>query len=228
MSGVPHHPSDLWPAPPELDPVLAAQWSRWAADTWQQMRDALSMALELRDSAKQIVEHSCRVAVLATAIADDVGVHPDERDALRHAAQLHEIGMIAVPADLLLRPGPLAPAELRRVRGQAAVGGEILRTTHRELTARLVSAQYTDYDRLVRGRSRGRSPREREILLAGILRVADVADAVSHPRPYQPPFDDAERAALIRAGAGTLFHPVAAHSLLRLLVPGAGPMGDIG
>lgn len=180
--------------------------------TQRTMVRTLVYALDARNPQLEIIEHSALVSRLASLIAERVGVTEGDRYLLRSAAQLHEIGMLTVPAELLVRSAPLTRAELERVRSQAAVGAEIVRAAHHPRVALLVENQYLDYRELQRDPRIG----PRDLLLAGILRVADVITAVTWPRPYQDPMPASVRDEVLRSGAGTRFHPLAVHFALQL------------
>jgi HD-GYP domain-containing protein (c-di-GMP phosphodiesterase class II) len=197
-----------WDAPRESEDE---ERSRRHAEAHLHMAQALSFALELKDPGMHIAGHCARVAATACAIGEELGLSRAEMDVLRHAAELHEVGMIAVPSELVHRPGPLSRAELERLRAQAAVGAEIVRAVYNLQTARIIEHQYDDYEELQRKRLS-----DRELLLAGILRVADVLDAVTTPRAYQRPLPPERRAEVLREGMATRFHPVAASAAIRL------------
>lgn len=188
------------------------------------MTMTFARTLEMRATTSQIVAHSQRVADLVGAIAELVEVPPAEQERLRLAAQLHEIGMVGVPSDLLTRQTRLSPAELESVRAQARVGAEMVRVSHHPETARLIERQYDDYRYLRRS-----TLDSRELLLAGILRIADVYDAMVAPRPYQEPVPEARRRQVLRIGSGTKFHPAAVFALLHLVdnSPEALPVVEI-
>lgn len=162
------------------------------------------------DHRLHVVTHSARVALLASWLARELGVGDDRRDEVWYAARLHEVGMISVPSGLVGRPAPLTRGELRRVREQARVGAEMARSMGRPLSALLIEHQYDDYDTLRRTLPRGSD----DALLAGIFRVADVLDAMTAPRPYQPPVPEGRRLEVLREGSGTRFHPEAVRALL--------------
>jgi len=173
---------------------------------------ALNFALELRETRAQIVEHSSRVTAIASEIGQILTTREGELQSLRTAARLHEIGMVAVPTELLTRAARLSTSELDRVRTHATIGAEIVAPIHGPATARIIEHQYTDYTAL-----RETLSDEREILLAGILRVADVYDAMTSPRPYQPPVAEERWRRVLRAGSGTKFHPAAVYALLHIV-----------
>jgi response regulator RpfG family c-di-GMP phosphodiesterase len=200
------HPSDGR----EGDSALQAQ--AWAGNAQLEMGTALIFGLEQRNARLRFVEHCARVAQLVARMAGTFLLRDAERADLYAAAQLHEIGMIAVPTELIESPEPLDERSLARLRGQASVGAEILRTTHTTRTCMLVEHQYTDFDE-IRLRFRAGS---REVLLAGILRAADALDTMLHPRPYQADLDPALPPLILRSGRGTNFHPQAVESLLHI------------
>lgn len=184
----------------------------WDDETTRVSRTAASTLLfgmELRDRELRIFEHSALVSVLADSLARRLEVSEADAHILRTAARLHELGMFAVPAELLTRAAPLSAAELERVRAQAELSAEVAAVMHHPRTARLIRHQYDGYERL---RALGFPPAD--LLLAGILQVADVLAAVTLPRPYQSPLPWGERARVLESGVGTRFHPLAVQSAL--------------
>ncbi len=170
---------------------------------------ALMVALERRDDELGLARHCARVAMLADRFAAHQGIDPEFRAVLHHAALLHEVGMIGVPAGLLRKTEVLTRAELEIVHRQAELGAEIARGVCGPLGATLIRHQYDDYATL-----RDILADEEVLVLAGILRTADVVEAITCPRPYQPPLPPATRRALLRSGAGSLFDPGAVDAYL--------------
>lgn len=183
-----------------------------ASETQLDMGSALIFGLDGRNVQLRFVEHCARVAALVDRMADAFSLEPDERSDLCSAASLHEIGMIGVSAAMVASPAALGEGALAALRAQASVGAEILSTTQSERTCRLVKHQYSDFEEM----QRLFEPGSRDILLAGILRAADVFDTMMHPRPYQADLDPALTAQILLGGRGTLFHPEAVESLLQL------------
>ncbi|HEU4883361.1 MAG TPA: HD domain-containing phosphohydrolase [Longimicrobium sp.] len=197
------------PAPP-TDTGLTPSHSPFDA-TYLAMASALTFGLEARNARLCFVEHCTRVADLADHVAAELGVPEDARDLLGAAARLHEIGIISVPAEILEAPTRLVPEDRALIREHAAVGAAIVRATHSERTARLVEHQYTDFARLQQV-----FPDDVDLLLAGILRAADVFDAVTHPRPYQDRLRSTHRERILVQGSGSRFHPRAVEVLLHM------------
>jgi HD-GYP domain-containing protein (c-di-GMP phosphodiesterase class II) len=169
----------------------------------------LIFGMEVRDAELGIFEHSALVSIMAESLARQLGLSEADAYLLQTAARLHEIGMFTVPPELLKRAAPLSEEELARVRSQALVSSELAAVMHHPRAARLIRHQYDDYDRLQR-----LGFADRDLLLAGILHVADVLAAVTLPRPYQRPLPWGERAQVLERGLGTRFHPLAVQSAL--------------
>ncbi|HEX2092671.1 MAG TPA: HD domain-containing protein [Longimicrobiaceae bacterium] len=185
-----------------------------AEDTQIDLAAALTFALYAIEPRLHVGAHCARVAARLAWLAEVEGFGESELRALVRAAELHEVGMVAVPVELLENPDPLTPAELARIRAQAWIGAEIVRKTEGDLTAWLIQHQYTDYEVL-----RARFPVEStELLLAGLFRVADVTDALTEPRPYQRRLPEHRRLDVLFSGIGTRFHPEAVRALVE-----AGP-----
>ncbi|MBV9775340.1 MAG: HD domain-containing protein [Gemmatimonadetes bacterium] len=181
-------------------------------DAQTDLAAALTFALYGIEPRLHVGPHCARVARLVARLARDAGVQGADFRSLVRAAQLHEVGMVAVPVELLENPAPLPPEQLARVRAQAWIGAEIVRKTEDDLTAWLIRHQYTDYRELL-----DRFPASRrELLLAGLFRVADVTDALTVPRPYQKSLPEERRRDVLFSGAGTRFHPDAVDTLLQL------------
>jgi hypothetical protein len=181
-------------------------------DAQLEMCAALMFALERRNNRLHFVEHCARVRQLVEAMADIVGLADEERADLIAAAQLHEIGMIGVPLRLVETPSRLDDFSIARIRQQATIGAEIVSATCAPRVSVLIEHQYANFG-TVRARFGAES---KESLLVGLLRAADVADAMLHARPYQASLDASVATDVLLRGAGTRFHPLAVASLLRL------------
>src|SRR5215472_9751468 len=81
----------------------------------------------MRDHAARSYRHSQRVGLLAAAFGRWLGLEASHVDKLRHAAELHDIGKLALSAELLEKPGALDPEEWRSMRLHPVLGYRLLR-----------------------------------------------------------------------------------------------------
>ena len=162
----------------------------------------------LRDRLDHATQkHAERIARLAFEIGRELGLDGRALDELRQAAPLHDIGKLAVPEEILLKPGRLDPAEMAIARRHAAAGAQMLTG----LAAEIAHTHHERWD----GTGYPAGLAGEEIPLAGrIVAVADVFDALISERPYKPAWPVERAIAEIRAGAGTHFDPAVVAAFL--------------
>ena len=162
---------------------------------------AMSRMVESRDP--YTAGHERRVAELATAIGKELGITGAELDALRLAATIHDIGKIAVPAEILAKPGRLSEIEFSLIKAHPTTGFDILADVDFESpVAEMVRQHHERLD----GSGYPRSIAGEEIILeARILAVADVVEAMSSHRPYRPALGMEAALAEVREHAGVKF-----------------------
>jgi PAS domain S-box-containing protein len=143
---------------------------------------ALARTVEMRDP--YTAGHQERVARLALAIAVRLNVPPAKRLPLRVAAEIHDLGKMAVPAEILSKPGSLSEIEFGLLRQHPETGYQVLQGLNLpRLTARIIREHHERLD----GSGYPRSLKGDAISLgARILAVADVVEAMSAHRPYRP------------------------------------------
>jgi len=143
---------------------------------------ALTSALEIRDPYTG--GHQRRVTQLAAAIGRELGLSSDRIDGLRLAAQLHDIGKIRIPAEILSKPTPLTNSEFALIRTHVEVGYAILQPIQFPWPVAEIMRQH--HERLD-GSGYPRKLLGADLLLeARILAVADVMEAMASDRPYRP------------------------------------------
>lgn len=165
---------------------------------------SLGVALEYRDLETR--GHTDRVVEIAGRFADRLGLDADERQALVWGAYLHDLGKVAVPDAILLKPGRLTDEEFEAIRQHSIYGSEMV----------------ADIPFLPRGaRDVVRSHHERwdgkgypdnlageEIpLLARMFSLVDVYDALTSERPYKPAWTHQQAVAELMEQAGRQFDP---------------------
>jgi HD-GYP domain-containing protein (c-di-GMP phosphodiesterase class II) len=170
---------------------------------------ALVEAVEAKDHYTR--GHTQRVAELALAIGRELRLSSEQLRILNRAALLHDIGKIGVPDAILNKPGRLTDEEFAVIKEHPGRGYTMIaniRSLHAELGGirshheRLDGSGYPD------GLTGDAIP-----LLARIIAVGDVFDALTSPRPYRGPWSHEQALALIDAGAGTEFDPTVVAAL---------------
>ncbi len=152
---------------------------------------ALAQAVEHRDS--RTAGHCERLAIMSTSLGAALGLSRADLVTLYRAGYLHDIGKVAIPDAILFKPGPLDEDEWAIMKKHVLKGVEIC-SPARTLAAVLpiVRGHHERWD----GSGYPDGLRGEQIpLLARILQVADVFDALISPRPYKPalPVEEALR-----------------------------------
>jgi len=176
---------------------------------YQSERDRPHEALlhALREREPSLGDHCSSVAELAARVGARLGLEPGGLSALRRAAELHDIGKLAMPDSVLRKRGPLTPAEWKLMRQHTLIGerilasspalgalGPIVRATHE----RWDGGGYPD------GLAGEEIPRA-----ARIIAVCDAYMAMAADRPYQRARSVRRALVELRDGAGTQFDPTA-------------------
>lgn len=162
---------------------------------------ALSNVIELRDP--YTAGHQRRVSYLAALIAEKMNLPNDFVETVRIAGEIHDIGKVAVPSEILTRPGKLFREEMDIIRRHPETGYEILNDA--EMPDPIPQIVYQHHERLD-GSGYPRGLKGEEIVLgARILAVADVVEVISSHRPYRPAIGmDAAREE-IASGSGKVY-----------------------
>jgi putative nucleotidyltransferase with HDIG domain len=153
--------------------------------------------------------HSERVAHYVDRLARRCGVGAEERESLRLAGLLHDVGKIGVPGAILCKEGPLAPAERELIERHPAVGYEILAGLEGCEDARLWVYQH--HERWDGAGYPNRLAGEDVALPGRILILAEVYDALAEARSYKPAWPIEKIVAVFRAEAGKHFDPDLSH-----------------
>ena len=142
---------------------------------------ALAVMIEARDG---YLEGRChRIANNATAIGRSIGLGSVDLQALHRGGFLHDVGMLAIPLSVLQKTGPLDHEELALVRSHTAKGDELCRNLRSLQSVRPIIRHH--HERLDGSGYPDRLRGEELPLLAQIIGVVDVYDALTTPRPYQ-------------------------------------------
>jgi putative nucleotidyltransferase with HDIG domain len=174
--------------------------------------EALGDALDLKDSETE--GHSKRVTAYTIALARAMGISPAEIRIIARGAFLHDIGKMAIPDEILRKPGKLTPQEQEIMRDHCARGYNMLRKIPflRDAAA-IVYTHQEHFD----GSGYPSRLKGTEIPIgARIFAVADTLDAITSDRPYRGARTfDAARAEILRC-SGSQFDPAVVEVFLKI------------
>jgi HD-GYP domain-containing protein (c-di-GMP phosphodiesterase class II) len=164
---------------------------------------ALTSTVEAKDDYTAC--HGEDVAGLAERVALRMRLSNAEVRDVRYAAMLHDIGKVAVPSEILLKPGPLNDEEWEAMRGHSAAGGALVGRI--DAFAHLAPAVRACHERWDGAGYPDGLAREAIPLAARIIAVCDTYDAMVTDRPYRPARSQQEARAELRRVAGTQLDP---------------------
>jgi putative nucleotidyltransferase with HDIG domain/PAS domain S-box-containing protein len=176
----------------------------------------VSLAAELRDP--YTAGHQRRVADLAVAIAKEMGLPKEKTHGIQLAAQIHDLGKINVPAEILAKPGKLSEIEFMLIKTHPETGFEILKDVDFPWPIADILAQHHEK---MDGSGYPHGLKGDQILLeARILTVADIVEAISSHRPYRPTLGIEAAIEEIKRGRGTAYDPQVVDACLKLFREG--------
>jgi putative two-component system response regulator len=172
----------------------------------------LAKAAEYRDADTGM--HILRMSHFSWLIARELNLSLQDQELLRDAAAMHDIGKVAIPDRILLKPGKLNLEELAMMREHAVLGYELLKESTSPLLragAAIALGHHEKYD----GSGYPQGLKGQDIpLFSRIVAVADVFDALSSSRPYKRAWTADEAAEFLRAGRGAHFDPACVDAFL--------------
>jgi diguanylate cyclase (GGDEF)-like protein/putative nucleotidyltransferase with HDIG domain len=165
---------------------------------------ALARAIDLKDAATR--QHSDRVAELAVRLAETIGWPPERCELMRQAAVVHDVGKVAVPDSILLKPGRLTREEYAVVRKHAELGAQIAAEIFNPEQTAWLRGHHERFDGT--GYPDGLTADEIPDG-AQILAVSDAYDVMVSDHPYARGLEPTEALEELRRCAGTQFAPEA-------------------
>jgi PAS domain S-box-containing protein len=174
----------------------------------------LAVAAEYHDDDTS--QHTERVGVTAAEIAVQLALGAEQIKLLREAAPLHDVGKLAIPDRILLKPGKLTAQEYEVMKTHAALGARLLSDSHSPVLqmATIIAASHherwdgTGYPNGLAG--------EAIPLVGRVVAVADVFDALTHNRPYKSAWPGEQANTEIKRGAGSQFDPCVVAAFLAI------------
>ena len=182
----------------------------------QQARDVLIQAVRERHSG--LPDHLGEVATLAQGVARRFGLASEQVDQVTRAAELHDIGKMAIPETILDKPAALDEGETALMRQHTLIGERILAAAPAlRPVGELVRSSHERYD----GAGYPDGLTGEDIPLgARIIAVCDAYDAMTGGRPYQPAMTIPDAVAELRRCAGTQFDPHVVEAFATLVLGG--------
>jgi HD-GYP domain-containing protein (c-di-GMP phosphodiesterase class II) len=175
----------------------------------------LSMAVEFRD--EDTGAHIERIGRFSTLLAEQVGMEAEFCARLSHAAPLHDVGKVAIPDAILLKPGVLTPEERAIVETHAEEGHRLLRGSSSsilDLASTIALSHHEKWD----GSGYPRGVVGEAIPIEGrIVAIADVFDALTSDRVYRKAFPVEEAVQMMREQRGLHFDPVLLDAFMEVL-----------
>jgi PAS domain S-box-containing protein/putative nucleotidyltransferase with HDIG domain len=174
--------------------------------------NVLASATEVKDP--YTAGHQQRVRQLAVAIAIEMELPQETVDAIRVAGILHDIGKLAIPSEILSKPGKLNDFEYNLVKTHPRTGYDIIKQVNFPWPVAKIILQH--HERLD-GSGYPAGLKETDILMeARIIAVADVAEAMSSHRPYRPMLGTDKALEEIQQNSGRLYDADVVNACVRL------------
>jgi len=174
--------------------------------------ETISAAAEIRDP--YTAGHQKRVAHLATAIAETLGLDQNSVESVRIASLVHDLGKLGIPAEILTKPSRLTDTETEIIKTHTGAAYRILRSI--DFPWPIAETVYQHHERLD-GSGYPRGLRGDEVSLeARIIGVADVVEAMASHRPYRPALGLEAALEEVRANIGVGFDTSVGEACLAL------------
>ena len=211
---LPQESQDVVEAMQLVDQRMYAQKTSARRSPDRQSRDVLLRALAERNP--ELAERHTAVARLAEGIAERMGLSNEDHAVLRQAAELHDVGKLAIPEELLHKPGPLDAEEWAFVRRHPLIGERIIGAAPALVAAaKLVGATHerVDGSGYPNGLAGDQIP-----VGARIIAVCDAFTAMTFPRSYAPQLTVAQAMDELRRCTGSQFDPAVVDALANLVI----------
>jgi len=211
---LPQESQDVTEAMRLVDQRMYAQKTSARRSPDRQSRDVLLRVLQERNP--ELAERHAAVARLAEAIGERMGLSNQDQAHLRQAAELHDVGKLAIPEEVLHKPGPLDAEEWTFVRRHPLIGERIIGAAPALApAARLV---HSTHERLDGSGYPDGLAGDQIPLGARIIAVCDAFTAMTFPRTYAPQLTVPQAIEELRRCAGTQFDSSVVDALANLVI----------
>jgi len=174
-------------------------------DTQSEIVEKLGEVIENR--SKETANHIKRVAEISYILAKAYGLSEKEANIIKFASPMHDVGKIAIPDNILLKPARLIEKEFTLMKSHAEVGWKILKNSKREILQASAKIAHDHHEKW-EGNGYPRGLKGENISLYGrITAVADVFDALTQKRVYKEAWPIEQVIELFREERGKHFEP---------------------
>jgi diguanylate cyclase (GGDEF)-like protein/putative nucleotidyltransferase with HDIG domain len=208
---LPHDAADAMDAMRLADQRMYARKQDGRLSALRQATDALMCAMAER--FPELGEHTAQVAGLAAATACSLGMNQEEVEEVRRAAELHDIGKVAIPEVILEKRGPLDPAEWWHIRRHTVIGERIVASA--PALGRVARIVRSTHERHAGGGYPDGLAGQEIPLGARIVAVCDAFDAMTRTRPHRSAMAPELALAELQACAGEQFDPEVVAAFVR-------------
>jgi len=172
-------------------------------------------ALHLRD--KETEAHTRRVTELTLILARQIGLSEDELLQIRRGAILHDIGKVAIPDNILLKPGPLTELEWKLMRQHPSIAVEMLQPI--AYLAPALAIPHSHHEKWDGSGYPAGLAGEQIPIPARIFAIVDVYDALTSNRPYRQAWPQAQVLEYLHLQAGRHFDPAILPHFMEIVAP---------
>ena len=199
--------------------IIQNQTRETLVSSLKKVRSALGGTLQVMSKAVETRDpytsgHQQRVANLARAIATKLGLSEKQIDGIRMAASIHDIGKLAIPAEILGNPRRLSEKDFSLIKNHVQIGYELLKSIDFPWPVAQIILQHHERQN-GSGYPNGLSGDE-IMIEARVIAVADVIDAMVSNRPYRTVYSTQEALNEISRNEGGLFDPDVVAACLKL------------
>lgn len=195
------------------------QAERLALEIEDNQREMIYILMEVMESTSdETGQHIKRVAETSKLLAEHVPyLDEDDINSIFLASPMHDIGKIAIPKDILHKPGRLTDDEMKIMKTHAEKGYELLKSSKRRLTTAASIIAHEHHEKWD-GSGYPKGLKGEEIHIYGrIVALADVFDALIHKRQYKDAWSVDQAIEYIKQNSGTHFDPTLVQILINKL-----------
>ncbi|MEO8910286.1 MAG: HD domain-containing phosphohydrolase [Gemmatimonadaceae bacterium] len=172
--------------------------------------------LQLKEFDEYTTTHSLNVSVLTMALAESIGLAPQDVRTFGIAGLLHDLGKVSIPQEILNKPGKLTDEERAVMQGHPAAGAKLIIDSGRRLDLAVAVAH--EHHIMINGQGYPVRHYPRSCHKASnLVHVCDVYDALRTRRPYRDAWESARVLTYIEERAGTEFEPEAATAFVTMM-----------